>query len=60
MRNENKPCYGCADRKVGCHSRCVKYKKAKEYWDKRKGKDIREEIFEYRDYLRGAIKRMSR
>lgn len=27
------PCYGCKDRKIGCHSKCKKYK---EYDDKNK------------------------
>ena len=28
-------CYGCTERKVGCHAKCEKYKKWKEEYDKR-------------------------
>jgi len=25
MKEPKAPCYGCTDRKVGCHSKCEKY-----------------------------------
>lgn len=45
-----KICYGCEDRKVGCHGTCLKYKEWKKEWEERKKMIIRGDR-KHKDYF---------
>lgn len=51
MRNEQNfmCCFNCKDREIGCHSKCVKYKEAKQVWAKK------EEENRKQNYLDGLL-----
>lgn len=46
-------CKGCQEREPGCHSRCEKYKRESEIWEKEKARRRMEQ--EVRSYTRDAI-----
>lgn len=52
-------CYGCTERKVGCHSKCERYLKWKEEYDK-KAKLKRAGENKYHDffYHKGKMRQM--
>ena len=54
----NSPCYGCGNREINCHSRCISYKGWVEGRE-REQKGIRQEI-EMSGYLKDSIKRMKK
>lgn len=56
------PCQGCADRKVGCHSSCEKYKAFREENEQAKAKREEQRHTVCHDYIREsyAVKKWRR
>lgn len=62
MRDKGPPCLECGERRVGCHSECVRYREWRKEYDAKKEIENKARDAEYRahGYVIGVAERKKR
>lgn len=60
MNNDRRPCFECKDRKVGCHSKCKRYKEYKELLEEDRKKIEESQNKEMIAYNKNAVRRIEK